>query len=66
MGPAPSTRWGHTMASLGTRIFVLGGEPGQDEDPNIIHVLDTGTRSSSTQSSPAMLAFSNYFVMEIM
>jgi len=42
MGAAPSTRWGHTMASLGTRIFVLGGEPGQDEDPNIIHVLDTG------------------------
>lgn len=44
MGPAPSVRSGHAMASVGTRIFVLGGEsssPGQTDDPSILHVLDT-------------------------
>lgn len=44
MGPAPSVRSGHAMASFGTRVFVLGGEssaPGQTDDPTIVHVLDT-------------------------
>ena len=44
MGPSPSVRSGHAMASVGTRVFVLGGEsssPGQTDDPNMIHVLDT-------------------------
>ena len=47
MGPAPSSRSGHAMASVGTRVFVLGGlggvslNPGKPEDPTIIHVLDT-------------------------
>ncbi|KAJ4484910.1 hypothetical protein C8J55DRAFT_452826 [Lentinula edodes] len=44
MGPAPSGRSGHAMASIGTRVFVLGGEsftPSKPEDANFIHVLDT-------------------------
>lgn len=43
MGPAPSARSGHAMASMGSRVFVLGGEsftPTRD-DHGIIHVLDT-------------------------
>ncbi|KAI8980785.1 hypothetical protein BD414DRAFT_420720 [Trametes punicea] len=47
MGPAPSPRSGHAMASMGSRVFVLGGLGGESlntqkpEDPTIIHVLDT-------------------------
>ncbi|KAG1744290.1 kinase-like domain-containing protein [Suillus lakei] len=44
MGPAPSRRSGHAMASMGTRVFVLGGEsftPTKGDDPGIINVLDT-------------------------
>ncbi|TBU34681.1 hypothetical protein BD311DRAFT_746594 [Dichomitus squalens] len=47
MGPAPSPRSGHAMASMGSRVFVLGGlggeslNPQKPEDPSIIHVLDT-------------------------
>ncbi|KAF9245405.1 galactose oxidase, partial [Melanogaster broomeanus] len=36
MGPTPSARSGHAMASMGSRVFVLGGD-----DHGIIHVLDT-------------------------
>ncbi|KAL4241731.1 hypothetical protein ABKN59_000783 [Abortiporus biennis] len=47
MGPAPSARSGHAMASMGTRVFVLGGLGGESinlakpEDPTLVHVLDT-------------------------
>ncbi|KAI0778416.1 hypothetical protein BD413DRAFT_466819 [Trametes elegans] len=47
MGPAPSPRSGHAMASMGSRVFVLGGLGGESmnaqkpEDPTLIHVLDT-------------------------
>ncbi|KIK70799.1 hypothetical protein GYMLUDRAFT_66014 [Collybiopsis luxurians FD-317 M1] len=44
MGPAPSGRSGHAMASIGPRVFVLGGEsftPSKPEDANFVHVLDT-------------------------
>ncbi|KAI9060535.1 hypothetical protein FKP32DRAFT_1595287 [Trametes sanguinea] len=47
MGPAPSPRSGHAMASMGSRVFVLGGLGGESlntqkpEDPTIVHVLDT-------------------------
>ncbi|THV06018.1 hypothetical protein K435DRAFT_711984 [Dendrothele bispora CBS 962.96] len=44
MGPAPSGRSGHAMASIGSRVFVLGGEsftPSKPEDSNYIHVLET-------------------------
>ncbi|KAI0931811.1 hypothetical protein AcW2_000608 [Taiwanofungus camphoratus] len=48
MGPAPSPRSGHAMASMGSRVFVLGGLGGESlgntakpEDPTVIHVLDT-------------------------
>ncbi|OCH94736.1 hypothetical protein OBBRIDRAFT_747046 [Obba rivulosa] len=47
MGPAPSARSGHAMASMGSRVFVLGGlggeslNPAKPEDPSMIHVLDT-------------------------
>ncbi|KAI6136483.1 hypothetical protein F5141DRAFT_1074919 [Pisolithus sp. B1] len=44
MGPAPTARSGHAMASMGSRVFVLGGEsftPTRDDDQGIVHVLDT-------------------------
>ncbi|KAF8973589.1 hypothetical protein BDZ97DRAFT_379394 [Flammula alnicola] len=44
MGPSPSGRSGHAMASIGTKVFVLGGEsfsPSKSDDPSITHVLDT-------------------------
>ncbi|EJU00094.1 hypothetical protein DACRYDRAFT_101149 [Dacryopinax primogenitus] len=57
MGPAPTGRSGHAMASFGQRVFVLGGESSaltpspsdptqfttspKSSQPDIIHVLDT-------------------------
>ncbi|KAJ8702368.1 hypothetical protein PTI98_001088 [Pleurotus ostreatus] len=44
MGPSPSGRSGHAMASMGTRVLVLGGEsftPARSDDASVIHVLDT-------------------------
>ncbi|PSR76700.1 hypothetical protein PHLCEN_2v8297 [Hermanssonia centrifuga] len=47
MGPSPTARSGHAMASMGSRVFVLGGlggeslNPAKPEDPTLIHVLDT-------------------------
>lgn len=48
MGPVPSPRSGHAMASMGSRVFVLGGlggeslgNPAKPEDPSLVHVLDT-------------------------
>lgn len=44
MGPAPTARSGHAMASMGSRVFVLGGEsftPARGDDHGIVHVLDT-------------------------
>ena len=43
MGPAPTGRSGHAMASAGTKVYVLGGEsfaPVKD-DPNALNVLET-------------------------
>ncbi|KAI0285414.1 hypothetical protein BGY98DRAFT_945813 [Russula aff. rugulosa BPL654] len=48
MGPSPSGRSGHAMASNGARIFVLGGEPSagaQTDETALIHVLDTSMYS---------------------
>jgi hypothetical protein len=44
MGPSPSGRSGHAMASQGSRVWVLGGEsfpPNKVEDKSSFHVLDT-------------------------
>jgi hypothetical protein len=44
MGPSPSGRSGHAMASMGARVLVFGGEsfmPSKSDDPSITHVLDT-------------------------
>ena len=44
IGPSPSGRSGHAVASDGRRVFVLGGElsPGaQGDETKLIHVLDT-------------------------
>jgi hypothetical protein len=41
---APSGRSGHAMASVGTRVFVLGGEsftPTKSDDHGIINILET-------------------------
>ncbi|KAF9015562.1 hypothetical protein BDQ17DRAFT_1341282 [Cyathus striatus] len=58
MGPSPTGRSGHAMASMGTRVFVLGGEsfsPSKSDDPNVTHVLDTSAtyQISRFQRSPA-------------
>jgi Kelch motif len=50
MGPSPSGRSGHAMASIGAKIYVLGGEsfsPLKSDDPSITHVLDTSAYCSS-------------------
>ncbi|KAJ7275227.1 hypothetical protein B0H12DRAFT_1005812 [Mycena haematopus] len=44
MGPSPSGRSGHAMASVGTKVYVLGGEsftPSKTDDSGLVHVLDT-------------------------
>ncbi|GAA6036042.1 hypothetical protein JCM8097_006582 [Rhodosporidiobolus ruineniae] len=44
MGPAPSGRSGHAMATWQTKVLVLGGESytsQRADDPSIVHVLDT-------------------------
>lgn len=44
MGPSPSGRSGHAMASTGMKVHVLGGEsfsPSKGEDASTFHVLDT-------------------------
>ena len=51
LGPAPSARWGHSIAALGTRIFLLGGktaktDQAEEEDTNSVCVLDAGTYSA--------------------
>ncbi|KAG8940275.1 Negative regulator of mitotic exit [Tulasnella sp. 419] len=55
MGPAPSGRSGHAMASAGSRVFVLGGESftaPKPDDPSIVHVLDS-RHIKYPDSSPA-------------
>ncbi len=45
IGPSPSGRSGHTMASDETRMFVLGGTlsvGAQADESKLVHVLDTG------------------------
>ena len=48
MGPAPTGRSGHAMATWQNKVFVLGGESykvAEDEhtdDANLVHILDTG------------------------
>ncbi|KAF8317991.1 galactose oxidase [Clavulina sp. PMI_390] len=44
MGPAPSGRSGHAMATVGSKIFVIGGEgltANEPDDPSLIHALET-------------------------
>lgn len=44
MGPTPSGRSGHAMASMGTKVFVLGGESfvsSRTDDSDLVYVLDT-------------------------
>jgi len=51
MGPTPSPRSDHTMATVGHRVFVLGCleaefvNPVGPEDPTMVHVLDTSSYS---------------------
>lgn len=46
MGPAPTGRSGHAMATFQKKVLVIGGESYTSEkadDPSCIHVLDTST-----------------------
>ena len=56
VGPSPNRRVLHTMASDGTRVFVLGGTSSStrsDENSlvSLIHVFDTSRYSLSVISS---------------
>jgi len=45
MGPAPTGRSGHAMASWQNKVFVLGGESytaKKTDDTHLVHILDTG------------------------
>lgn len=56
MGPSPSGRSGHAMASVGSKVHVLGGEsfaPSRAEDSGFVHVLDTSKPLNSTPSNKA-------------
>ncbi|KAG0662430.1 Negative regulator of mitotic exit [Rhodotorula mucilaginosa] len=56
MGPAPSGRSGHAMATHGSRVLVLGGESytsGRTDDPSLVHVLDTTKIKYPPDSRPA-------------
>lgn len=49
MGPAPSGRSGHAMATWQNKVFVLGGESytsQRADDPSYVHVLDTSRFAS--------------------
>lgn len=53
MGPAPSGRSGHAMATWQKKVYVLGGESytsQKSDNPSLVHVLDTG--KSQTSRSP--------------
>jgi Kelch motif len=46
LGPSPSARSGHAMASVDGKVFVLGGHsamPSKTEDHSVIHILDTSS-----------------------
>jgi hypothetical protein len=43
VGQSPRERWRHAMASDGTRVFVLGGDPRGARSPILMHSFDTGT-----------------------
>ena len=53
MGPSPPARSGHAMVAAHGKIFILGGEANAAtgtarDDPNMVHVLDTGTSIKKT------------------
>ena len=53
VGPSPGGRSCHTMASDGTRIFVLGGISSTDDradETTLIHIFDTSMYSLSIVS----------------
>ena len=50
MGPEPSPRSGHAMASVNNVVFVLGGLGSNDtafRDQSVVHVLETGKSAQS-------------------
>lgn len=58
MGPTPSGRSGHAMASTGTKIFVLGGEsfvPFKTDDSDFIYVLDSSQYHTRHVDTPGSL-----------
>ncbi|KAK4704660.1 hypothetical protein P7C70_g1551, partial [Phenoliferia sp. Uapishka_3] len=72
MGPAPSGRSGHAMATWQNKVYVLGGESytsARADDPSFVHVLDTskikypsdnrGAQNSRKSSIPVMSAALN-------
>ena len=63
VGPSPYKRSHHTMASYGTRVFVLGGysEGAGSDEISLIHDFDTSTcfRSVVSSGQPSKLRTQN-------
>jgi len=54
MGPAPSGRSGHAMATWQNKVLVLGGESYtsmRSDDPALVHTLDTSASHSPSLSN---------------
>ncbi|KAK7043665.1 hypothetical protein VNI00_008276 [Paramarasmius palmivorus] len=59
MGLAPSGRSGHAMASVGTKVFVLGGDsfpPSRSDNLNHVYVLDTSRIKYISDKKPAVIS----------
>lgn len=57
MGPAPSGRSGHAMATWQNKVYVLGGESYTSQrvdDPSFVHVLDTSAYIPSLPPDPSL------------
>jgi hypothetical protein len=63
VGPSPHSRSAHTMASDGTRVFVLGGysEGARSDEISLIHVFDTSmcVRFVNLSGQPSKLRIQN-------
>ena len=59
MGPSPSGRSGHVMATWQSKVLVLGGESytsPRHDDPTLVHVLDTAKIKYPQDSSRLSIA----------
>ncbi|KAJ7742168.1 hypothetical protein DFH07DRAFT_980587, partial [Mycena maculata] len=59
MEPSPSGHSGHAMATVGTKVYMLGGEsfiPSETDDSGLVHVLDTSQIKYPVTPTPRYVA----------